>query len=886
MSAAPGVVDQERLVCRLCQHRGSDVQFKGCGCTLHARCVPLCLIIGEGNPLQPLQEGVPPPMQSTNIPCPVCKSGIVGGMYLFPLSLNVLDRAVELRKKVARAAARASSSNSTNANGKRQRELDSGFHEVQAESSYLLLSHTRSSLTSTMSMETDLHRTGRWTAEEIGYVDLLLNTFDRGMLNLPHGIKLNEFLGEVLLCKSSRLTKKMKNARLSTRSYALRPPMPGAELLDTVVMSRLQDKFVQSLSNESTQLEVLFNLTKLWRTHFSNLCLQVGYQLLDASDWVSSLEDMERRASQAEEMIRKARRKRMGLALKTDVRTPNPGVFFANRPVQGRENTIIPPRAPQSIPNTISAATVIPPATISKDMFENEKHSVSSEEASDADFIAHMLELSSQPGPDGKRNRLLSMDLEQGNLDDLFEPSSTSSDPQSSKECKAFEHGPFLQELVTFLEKNHLPFGHVDVWVPSFLSEKKEGNQDTSEAKTEEDQLRLYHAGYATRHDVAPIIAAQFNEFGEYSKKFSFAPGVGLPGRVFESGQPSWSTRVHQADPKFFERAGGARIYGVKTVLGIPLTSSIGKLVVAMYTMADIQRNEAVIEKCVQAFSKYSPEPKWRLVVEMGGKGIVPCQAGPAPSIDAAVNDASIDFSGFDMDDFGQAGLSSSSNVALAPTADESMSGATASDSKVVEDEQRIATLLGEYMPLSQLPSSVGEPSGSSTGSADFLNEFMQLRLLLLRPRSRRSTVDNELIDVLRNSFRGYSNGNRRNGSELANLLVKDWRFLKGAASPNTAASGVSGDRRSSMTSTASAMQHQCHVMDAPNLNTYSSSGAPTKPPTSLGFSQPMAAPSRNRMDPLRASFDAAASVQTQRRISVASEVPDSPRSNVVSDSY
>ena len=306
----------------------------------------------------PTQEGVPPPVQSNATPCPVCKTGVVTGMYLFPLSLSILDRAVELRKKCARAAARASGATAatTNVNGKRQRDLDNDFHEVQAESSYLLLSHTRSSLTSTMSMETDIHRTGRWTAEEIGYVDFLLNAFDRGLLTLPHGVKLNEFLGDVLLCKSSRLTKKMKNAKLSTRSYTLKPPLPNSEPLDNVVMSRLEEKFLHSLSSEPTQLELLFNLTKLWRTNLSNLCLQVGYAFLDAGDWVNSLEAMERRASEAEEMIRKARRKRMGLALKTDVRSSNPGVFFADRPVQGRENTVI-PAAPKPIPQVATSST-------------------------------------------------------------------------------------------------------------------------------------------------------------------------------------------------------------------------------------------------------------------------------------------------------------------------------------------------------------------------------------------------------------------------------------------------------------------------------------------------------------------------------------------------
>lgn len=881
MSAPPP--DQEDMICRLCQHRGSDVQFKGCGCTLHARCVPLSMIIGEGNPQQPLQEGVPPPIQNNSLPCEVCKQGVMTGMYLFPLSLNLLDRAVELRKKVARAAARASTA-ATNANGKRQRELDSDFHEVQAESSYLLLSHGRSSLTSTMSMETELHRTGRWTPEEIAFVDFLLNTFDRSLLTLPHGIKLNEFLGDVLLCKSSRLTKKMKNARLSTRSYALRPPMPNGERLDVVAMSQLQQKFAHSLSNESTQLELLFNLTKLWRTHFSNLCLQVGYSFLDAADWVSSLEAMERRASEAEEMIRKARRKRMGLALRTDARSSNPGVFFANRPVQGIVPA--PPPAPVAVvPNTAqSSLALVPNGAINKNMFDSDKNVVSNDDAADADFISHMLELSSQPGPDGQRNRLLSMDLGNGGLEDFLEPN----DPAGSKPGKTFEHGAFLQELVAFLEKHHLPFVHLDMWCPSVLLEKKDGSSEGGQAQPANDEIRLYHAGSATRQDVSPMVAAQFNEFGEYSKKFSFAPGVGLPGRVFDSGKPCWSTRVDQADPKFFERAGGAKVYGVKTVLGVPVTSSIGKLVVAMYTMADLQRNEAVIEKCVAGFSNYTPEPKWRLVVEMGTKGRA---ANDTTGTNSSAGTGDFDFrTCFDGDDYG--GPSSAPKSVVATHEGENRSVAVAASTpgtSVADDEQKIATLLGEYMPLSNMM-----PSTTGAGSPDFLNEFMQLRLLLLRPRGRRPPGDNELIDILLKSFHGYSTGNRRTGSELATLLVNDWRFLKGSAMPSQAPptpvveTKLHPMTQAAMTSQPGVSPHQCHVMNAPNFNTYASSAASTRRPSQLaGLGHPPMITQSGGMDPMRASFDGgglgpAALPTTQRRISISSEVPDSPRSNQV----
>jgi hypothetical protein len=53
-------------------------------------------------------------------------------------------------------------------------------------------------------------RTGRWSDDETVYVDQIIRLFDGGYLALPNGIKLNELLRDMLLCKSSRLTKKMK----------------------------------------------------------------------------------------------------------------------------------------------------------------------------------------------------------------------------------------------------------------------------------------------------------------------------------------------------------------------------------------------------------------------------------------------------------------------------------------------------------------------------------------------------------------------------------------------------------------------------------------------------------------------------------------------------
>jgi hypothetical protein len=111
--------------------------------------------------------------------------------------------------------------------------------------------------------------------------------------------------------------------------------------------------------------------------------------------------------------------------------------------------------------------------------------------------------------------------------------------------------------------------------------------------------------------------------------------------------------------------------------------------------------------------------------------------------------------------------------------------------------------LLGEHMPLSD--SSTGEPTSSS---AENLQHFLSMRLLLLRPAVRRTTKENEMIDTLKSSFRAYSKDNRRGGAELAGLLAKDWICLKQTFAPvggATSALYPHVRRNSSVTSMGSA---------------------------------------------------------------------------------
>jgi bHLH-MYC and R2R3-MYB transcription factors N-terminal len=714
-------------------------------------------------------------------------------MELFPMSFELLDRAVEAKKKAY-----------SEKKAKFVQGDDSTIDEVQAESSYLLMSHSGSTNSNGLPSSSDCYRTGRWTDEEIEFVDFLLQAFDRGVLPMPVGVRLNDFLCSVLLCKASRLTKKMKNARLSVRAHEILVN-ECTPALDCEMLTTLQEKFLQSIGNEAARLELRFNMDKAWRTNLSNLCVQVGCTMLDATAWIASLEQMEHRAALAEENIRKARRRRMGLALKTDVGAQQ-GVFFFGVPVQ-------PPKKLKSMSEE------------RKERSESTStHSVTSSDGSDTNHISNMLDIGETSGA------IDSVDDFAVIFDELIGGTPGASNVGSSSfrsNC-----GSFLEEVLSYMEAKQLPFEHVDVWVPSYAPQIEGGSEN----------LRLHHAGHATRSELDPGTFCQLHEYGEYSTKFSFAPGVGLPGRVYKTGQPTWECHIDEADPKVFERAGGAKVYGIKTGVGIPISSSfIGRIVVAMYSLVHLNADEELLRQLTTDLVTFCPKPKWKLVVEMGSEAEAPKAPKDPPSaiIHYQHGTSALDAVKPSPNLLASMPVSAPSNISLATSdtkwsPDEMMvrnnsysscqSGSTSDtgNAELERDEEiRIATLLGDYMPGAEIPS-IGEAIGPSNAPNSLLPYFMSLRLLLLRTPDKRSSDENALLDVMRKSYRGFSKDSNRSKKEIADLLAKDWRFLKTTAVQETKKPA------------AKRQAHQCHVMNAPAVNTYVATGVPVNMPPSL----------------------------------------------------
>ena len=386
------------------------------------------------------------------------------------------------------------------------------------------------------SESTDL-RTGRWTNEETAYCDKLIQLFEEGKLPMPDGVKLNDFLSSMLKSKQSRLTKKMKNARLSARQYKR---IIGfiADDAEAQEFSKLETEFFASIKCRMERSEIRFHMQKEWREAFSRFCLAIG-QNLDADDWLSSVEEMDRRHSQAKDAERIARRKlMMGVALSHDAQHPQNGVFID--------------------PNKAVDRSTQPVMPASNHTSENDDGN----------------------GFHNKNKR--------------------------QRKSGRYYSSPFAGRVIQYMERHNVPFEHMDIWVPSFIPNS--GGAAASAASSDQN-CRLCYAGCATAETQVPVgggptipLSSQavfdLTSFGEYSQKFSFDVGSGLPGRVYRSGISSWEQGIQNAPSGLFERQGGAAQWGIQTVLGIPVPSpTVGRIVVVFYSRHDRQKDPEMVTR-------------------------------------------------------------------------------------------------------------------------------------------------------------------------------------------------------------------------------------------------------------------------------------------------
>lgn len=461
--------------------------------------------------------------------CPQCNRETTG-LVLFPMSFREID---EARKTVAALA-------STGRRGRKRKNSDAGIEEKGVYVSE--------------------RRTGRWTPEEMAYCDILIDKFAAGQLPLAEGIKLNDFLGSMLKSKQSRLTKKMKNAKLSSKTFECASGHVG-DHNDAREFGDLEDSFFHSIQCHQERAEIKFHMQKEWRETFSNYCAAVG-QPLDADAWLSSVEEMDRRASHAKDAARMARRKlMMGFALRMDSKNPDSGVFIEKTDAERMAEDDVAALGPDFFEPTEEMLAFLS----EKSMMEDKpKVSIGVSDTKGKDILLHS--------------------------------------------------APFLSKAIAYMHRHSVPFEHVDIWVPSYVPTT--GDHIAEEIGT--TTCRLCYAGSATvdykvdqdgKCHVALHEEETFflNAFGNYSQKFSFDVGCGLPGRVYQSGLPTWEQSVHNAPHQHFERCGGARNFGIKTVVGIPIASpNVGRIVVTLYSRHDRNKDQELVGRLSEEFSRVS----------------------------------------------------------------------------------------------------------------------------------------------------------------------------------------------------------------------------------------------------------------------------------------
>lgn len=679
----------------------------------------------------------PRPVAPHTVPCPSCATP-VGKFTLLPVSTDYLDTALQKRKEtIAKEKASLLKFAGTTASAS-----NNNTPEIQAENHYLLVLRGHSS--SMTGGDTSYQRTGRWTGPEVALTDYLVQAFDQGRLPIAPGVKLSDFLADLLLCKASRLSKKMKNSQLGTRSYTFRPPTTP---LERGVLPQLLDRFVDSIASEPTRYELKFNIAKFWRLHLSNLALAMHQPpIIDVKPWMTGWEILEQKAHATEERIRSMRRQRLGLgdggvdsvyvgSGGNTLKTASLGAATNNRTMSDTRDVAFSGNGFVAESNQIPINNYIEPDRSARNSLILPGMPLFSSTAETEPAIRNSIMLTTDifdqvediavesllpepvfplPTRDMKKRRRTA----EGPADDT-DTFSQSTATQNTRYIRS-HCGPFLTQLMHYVEGHNLPFQHADVWVPSY---------STDQSTPSQDNLQLFHAGFVTRNDLDWIVAQNLERFGKESTQIKFLPGQGLPGRVYWKNEPEWECQLDSAPPEMFTRVDLAREYGICTGFCFPLSSSvIGTICVVLYSTEDLPRDQAIMDQCTTDLGRLGPEPKWKLVVE--------------------VKDNAPDFS-------------------------ERTAQAVFGHN---DTEKRIATLLGDHMPLSDL-SSTTAPTVAQKKREELLPHFLSLRLLLLRSPNRRTTKEKDHIQLLLDSFQGYDNG-RRSDEDLAFLIVQDWVYI------------------------------------------------------------------------------------------------------------
>jgi len=555
--------------------------------------------------------------------------------------------------------------------------------------------------------------------------DTLIQFFLQGNLPLSNGLKLNDFLPVMLKSKQSRLAKKMKNAKLSTNFFYTKDGcVSNTELAKN--LSRLEKDFINSIPDLVERSEVSFHMRREWREHFANRCHSLNI-VFDGEEFIESVDDMERRLAFETERHRLAKRRfMMGKAMEKDVGDGEARLergVFVNANNDGKEEFEL--AVEKSVSN------------------------------------------SSRPLPRPRCNSVQSAKGDQNH---------SCNDPNFKTAA------PFLAGIASYIERNSVPFEHVDVWVPSYCQDSSTHGSGAS-SLDEKDNFRLCFGGSVTtgvsiempsstvptKSTSSPMSSedkTNFSLFGDYSSKFSFNSGCGLPGRVFKSGNPAWEQFVSKAPTALFERSGGACQFGVKTALAMPVDSpNVGRVVLIMYSKYDRKKDNALVQRMACDLKLLCPSPRWKLVVDMdtpSGKGVASSLQAPP----RAVNTSTVG----EFVDRRSSPVLSALPLARGTSTGSGLSNSAATSAEDTDKERQIKSLI--VLLAANIPQDMESPLGKQ------LKGIMSLRLILLRG-NRRTPEEEQLVDTVLVLYQSYISAGRSD-VDICVMVARDFTFHLG----------------------------------------------------------------------------------------------------------
>lgn len=761
-----------------------------------------------------VRKNLPDGSPSRSITCPACSTVSDLGLYLFPLQFDDLESAIVLRKEWMLQALSKTRKKRPREDTNISLEEDKIINLGTAYAVYSLGNASPNPIAGAAAKEIpDISRTGRWNDAEVAFTDHLVASFDKGFLPIPNGTKLNQFLGDILFCKASRLTKKMKNAKL-TRVYRRSFHAKSKDQYnDPIKLATLEKGFLGSLGSEYVRREVRFNLTKQWRSHLSNMFLQLGSPALDVHDWVSSLEELERRSNQAESELRKNyRRSNARLATIDEMSETANSKKFRRDPAM--------------------TSAPLPMLSSSLEMNEEFKDSLGldifDEECNDQSSLKHSgtNDENTSIGPDafdslmkssGNHQATFPQDpvlVEESSLDSVLGESSSTGDSNKPSIPPRKNSKNFMNAIVSYISQQKIPFQHADCWVPSAPT-------GTSQTGGTSDGVRLLHAGCVTKPGLPQPLQEAMSSFGEYSSSFSFSPGCGIPGRIFAHGEPQWENDLRALNTVSFQRMKGAITHGIKTVAGFSLPCvGVGRMVIVLYSQYQVPKDLSMLTTMVEVLGPRRPQPKWKLVIEVTAPEVTSCPSATEAASELGKKDNSTHldneiaaaFEDIEFDDL------ANSNFMLTPnTPNPELSQPAAFSAGLSKDEMGSLSL-PDAQPNSE-PNKQDETVtkmlsllGSQTSSSEFGTQMQLLANFLLKSSSNRRLLPSEveLLETLKCSYRSYNRSqNKRGRTELCKLLIQDWICLKSTMDRDTCvpSNGINLSSQSSLDHTTQQYQ-------------------------------------------------------------------------------